>query len=385
MSESPAADRGRDNGNGNGGVPVNHYKRVLAKVWHQNRPLSANFELTYRCNLKCEFCYNVDDTASRELTTPQILDALRKLGELGLMYCALTGGEPMVHPDFWTIARGVKKNRMGLRVYTNGCYIDEGAADLFAGEVRALEMEISIHGSTPDVHERLTGIRGSLEKMLDGVRRLRARGVKVVLKMPITRNNQHQVWDVYRLGQQLDAPISYDPVITPRDDGDTDPLRLQATPEFLTRFWSEEWKELRGGQSVVPTDHVEIRANCGTGRTTIALDPYGNIFPCVQWRRKAGNVLEVEDLAELWQTSPVLEEVRRLALEVPRSTLSACETGEFCNFCLGVAEVQTGDPTKMYPQALANSRAKAHSHEQLVRTGQAGADVKSTEVCGLGD
>ena len=42
-------------------VDTNHYRRILAKEWNRGNPLSANFELTFRCNLKCEFCYNVDD------------------------------------------------------------------------------------------------------------------------------------------------------------------------------------------------------------------------------------------------------------------------------------------------------------------------------------
>ncbi len=346
------------------GKPENHYRRILTKEWNRGNPLSANFELTFRCNLKCEFCYNVDDPVARELTTSQILATLEKLSDLGVLYCALTGGEPMVHPDFWTIARAVKKHGMALRIYTNGCYIDEAAADLLAGEVRALEIEISIHGATGEVHDRLTGIRGSLDRAVEAVRLLRARGVKVILKTPITRYNQHQIWDIHRLGTELGAVVTFDPVVTPRDDGDTEPLRLQASPEFLKKFWSEEWKALRGGHSVVPTDHTEVRSNCGTGRTTIAIDPYGNIYPCVQWRRKAGNVLDVDDLAALWRQSPVLQEVRHLAEEVTRTTLKGCESGDFCTFCLGVAEIQTGSPLQMYPQALANARAKSRSFKE---------------------
>ncbi|MCZ6650921.1 MAG: radical SAM protein [Acidobacteria bacterium] len=345
-------------------VDTNHYRRILKKEWNRGNPLAANFELTFRCNLKCEFCYNVDDPVSRELTTPQILDSLRKLKSLGVLYCALTGGEPMVHPDFWEIAQGVKRHGMALRLYTNGCYIDDRAAERFAGDVRALEVEISIHGATAETHDRLTGIRGSLDKALHGVRLLRRRGVKVILKTPITRTNENEVWDIQRLGRDLDAFVTFDPVVTPRDDGDMDPLRLQATPDFLRRFWSEEWKELRGGHEVTPMDHTEVRANCGTGRTTIALDPYGNIYPCIQWRRKAGNILEVEDLAELWRQSPVLQEVRDVALKVPQTTLKGCDSGEFCTFCMGVAEIQTGDPMGMYPQALTNARAKLESYNK---------------------
>ncbi|MFQ5766689.1 MAG: radical SAM protein [Acidobacteriota bacterium] len=365
--------------------PVNHYRRILANEWNQGHPLSANLELTFRCNLKCDFCYNVDDASSREMTTPQILETVGKLSDLGILYCALTGGEPMVHPDFWAIAREVRRQKMALRVYTNGCYIDAAAADLLAGEVRALEAEISIHGSTPDVHDRLTGLSGSLEKALRGVRLLRERGVRVVMKTPITRLNQHQVWDMYRMGQDLGAVVTFDPVITPRDDGDAEPLRMQATPEFLVKFWSEEWKELRGGYSATPVDHTLVRANCGTGRTTVAIDPYGNIYPCIQWRRKAGNVLEVGELAQLWRTSPVLHEVRRLSLELPGKLLKGCESGEFCTFCPGVAEVQTGDPMNIYPQAVANARAKSLAYRQRASPGTEGIQELSKRQDGEGD
>ena len=70
---------------------MNHYQRILAKEWNRGNPLSANFELTFRCNLKCEFCYNVDDAVARELSTPQILETLGKLADVGVLYCALTG------------------------------------------------------------------------------------------------------------------------------------------------------------------------------------------------------------------------------------------------------------------------------------------------------
>ena len=114
--------------------------------------------------------------------------------------------------------------------------------------------------------------------------------------------------------------------------------------------------------------YARLQAVCGTGRTTVAIDPYGNIYPCIQWRRKAGNILEVDDLTQLWRQSEVLETVRDLAMQIPKTTLQDCESGEFCTFCLGVAEVQTGDPLSMYPQALTNARAKAKSFGEPKKT-----------------
>ena len=134
------ADAGEGNG-GNGSGGLNPFQRLLAREWNRGNPMAANFEITYRCNLKCEFCYNVNDPHSRELTTAQILDSLRKLSECGVLYCALTGGEPMAHPDFWTIAAGVRRNNMVFRLYTNGCYIDAAAAARVEhhGDIHAFE------------------------------------------------------------------------------------------------------------------------------------------------------------------------------------------------------------------------------------------------------
>ncbi|MCZ6649140.1 MAG: hypothetical protein O7D35_00565, partial [Acidobacteria bacterium] len=85
---SKSAPRGRSDN-----VETNHYRRILKKEWNRGNPLAANFELTFRCNLKWEFFYNVDDPVSRELTTPQSLVILLNLKSLGVLYCALPGGE----------------------------------------------------------------------------------------------------------------------------------------------------------------------------------------------------------------------------------------------------------------------------------------------------
>ena len=103
-------------------------------------------------------------------------------------------------------------------------------------------------------------------------------------------------------------------------------------------------------------------AVCGTGRSGFALDPYGNIYPCVQWRRKVANILEISSLREVWRGSSVLKEVRQVAEAIPKTTLKNSDLGEFTAFCAGVAWLQTGDPMKMYPQAelVASYRKKAY-------------------------
>jgi radical SAM protein with 4Fe4S-binding SPASM domain len=214
--------------------------------------------------------------------------------------------------------------------------------------------------------DKLTGVPGSFERVIQGIKNLRKHDLKVNMKCPITRWNQWEIRDIRNLGESLGCHVEFDPVITPRDDGDTSPLALQADREFLEKLWSPEFSDVTHEEAPSPRNDVLVQANCGTGRSTIAIDPYGNIYPCVQWRRSAGNINDVADLRALWTTSPVLEEVRRIALEIPKTTLKTCESGEFCSFCPGVAEVQTGDPRNIYPQVQMTSEIRKQKHSEYL-------------------
>ncbi len=53
-------------------------------------------------------------------------------------------------------------------------------------------------------------------------------------------------------------------------------------------------------------------------------------------------------------------------MEIPKTTLKTCESGEFCSFCPGVAEVQTGDPRNIYPQVKMTSEVRKQKHDEFL-------------------
>jgi radical SAM protein with 4Fe4S-binding SPASM domain len=342
-------------------VSDNAYKQLIERNFNKARPMNAQWEITFKCNHLCDFCYN-SPTGQRELTTAEILDGLEKIADFGILYLTLTGGEPMVRPDFWKICRRTRELGFAIRLYTNGFLIDEKRASMLK-EVNPFEIEISIHGAKPETHDKQTGIPGSLDRVIAALGHLHKVGLKTNLKCPITRWNQDELWDVRAIGDRYDMAVVFDPVITPRDDGDDSPLHLQATREFLVRYFSDEYRELRYGHEIQKRDDEKIQANCGTGRTGFTIDPYGDIFPCVQWRRRIANIKEVRSLDEIWKASDVLHEVRQAAVEIPKTTLQESDSGSFCTFCPGVAELQTGSPFAMYPQAEHVAIARKEAYE----------------------
>jgi MoaA/NifB/PqqE/SkfB family radical SAM enzyme len=227
------------------------------------------------------------------------------------------------------------------------------------------EIEISVHGARPETHDALTHIRGSFEKTWQAIDNLVAAGLKVTLKCPITRINQNELFEIRDLGRRRGLRVQFDAVITPKDDGSKDPLALRADDEMIERYWGEWYTELHDGSLPPRANHCasEGGANCGTARSGFTIDPYGNILPCVAFRRPAGNILKIERMADVWH-APVFTEIRDLAVEA-RTRLDQHENGKYFTFCLGVAETQQGDPLAMYPQAEINARAVRRHYELL--------------------
>lgn len=340
--------------------------KLIDKAYAESRPLTALLELTYKCNLLCSFCYNAPKQR-RELTGEEWIEAIDKLKDAGTFTITLTGGEPFTHRDFWSIAEAVRDRALVLKTYTNGVLLaDRKKAERYAA-LSPFETEISLHAAVAGQHDRLTGIRGSFDKLMVALGHLSDLGVKVALKTPITRLNQDQLEDVEKLAEGFGYKVTFDTNIVPTDDGDKSPLNMAPDKEFLVRFFVSQVQ--RGSRGLNPRPVEKMKQNCGVGRTTIAIDPYGDMFPCVAWRRAIANIKEVSDLKALWQgtgeSNETLEYVRKVADEVPKKVLAGRPEGGFASFCPASAEKETGDPYAYYGAARVSGLTKLEAYNRL--------------------
>lgn len=79
------------------------------------RPEHVLAELTYRCPLKCPYCYNPVGCSGRELTADEWRDVISQASELGAFHVSLTGGEPTLRKDLIELVRHAR----GLGLYVN--------------------------------------------------------------------------------------------------------------------------------------------------------------------------------------------------------------------------------------------------------------------------
>jgi len=337
------------------------FDRIILKTWQENILYSVLLELGYRCNLDCFFCYNDHDLAGSELSTEQYLRLLGELHDLQVMNLVLSGGEPLVHRDFFTIGSRARELGFVVRVKTNGHSLRGRTARRVKSEVAPFLVDISLHGATAVTHDRQTRVPGSFERLQHNISELLDLGLRIRVNCSLTAWNEHEIEAVYDLADSFGVDLQFNATLSARDDGDCEPLGIAASRDARMRLFRLQLERApRAGidagddpnasRTAGPLQGLAPDKSCGTGSSTLAIDPVGNVLPCVQWRRPVGN-LHRNSLREIWEGSAELGSVRRTARQARQLVdgfgAEACRMG----FCPALAEQRTGSPLTIYGEA----------------------------------
>ncbi len=342
---------------------ANRYHEIVAQTRKNHQLLSVHWELTYRCNEKCTHCY-LDVLAPRaevpgELTTAECCRVIDELAQLGVLNLSLSGGEILVRSDLFTIAEYARTRRMLLRLFTNGILITPTVADRIAA-LHPYAVEISLYSTRPEVHNGITRLNHSWELTTRALRLLHMRGVRTRLKTPMMRENVHEIHALRALAQDLGAQFLYDLIITAQDTGGLGSLKHRLTYDDLVWLLRQELDpEVWLGRRLTNESLA-----CGIALNALALDPFGNVYPCVQTRTLAGNIRQ-HSLEEIWTRSPVWEQLGHLTWE-QLPVCRGCELRNLCVRCHGLAQLEDGE---LRGPASANCTAALARRHVLIEKG----------------
>ncbi len=342
---------------------ANAYNQILANTQQRHRLLSAHWELTYRCNEKCTHCY-LDvlapyAPAPDELSTDECFRIIDELAALGVLNLTVSGGEILVRRDFFKIAEYARSKKFLLRLFTNGILIKPAVADQIAA-LHPYAVELSLYSTQPEVHDRITQLKHSWELTTRAFRLLRERGIRTVMKTPLMKENVREIHALEDFARELGAQFHYDVTITPKDSGGVAPLQHRMSDEDLRWLFHETIDPSLWVDRNVP----QSAGTCGITLNSLALDPYGNVFPCLQTRFNAGNVRN-ESLRTIWEKSAVWQELSHLTLgELP--VCRTCELRNLCVRCHGLALAEDGD---LRAPALVNCREALARRQVLIEKG----------------
>jgi MoaA/NifB/PqqE/SkfB family radical SAM enzyme len=212
-------------------------------------PVLGSIDLTARCNLNCLHCYQGGSgRLESELSTEEWLSILERVAAAGCLELLVTGGEPLLRGDFEVIYEKAKRLGMLVTVFTNGTLVSPSVLGLFE-EFPPLIVEISLYGASDRVYERISGVRGSFRRCLEGIDSLMERGVDVGLKTVLLTKNVRELEEMRGLARDRGLPFRIDAAVFPRLNGDRSPLDYRITAEEAVRSEMRINRERRTGRS----------------------------------------------------------------------------------------------------------------------------------------
>jgi tetratricopeptide (TPR) repeat protein/MoaA/NifB/PqqE/SkfB family radical SAM enzyme len=156
-------------------------------------PKSLEFFVNYACNAKCPFCFNPPDATpelDRGLPLPELARRLLEGWREGYRAVKFIGGEVTVRddlPQILALARRI--GYRSIQVTTNGIRLADPA---YARQLVGLGVDrvrFSIHGHTPELHDRLVAVPGALAKIERAAATLKGLGVSLGVNYVLNRVN----------------------------------------------------------------------------------------------------------------------------------------------------------------------------------------------------
>ncbi len=300
-------------------------------------PLSVHLDITYRCNERCEHCY-LEHDGENELSTKEIRSFLRQFAEAGVFFLTISGGEPLLRRDCFAIIEYARELGFNIKLKTNAVLIREKEARRLR-ELGIEQVQVSIYSHKPEVHDAITKLPGSLARSLNGIRLMRAAGLKVTLANVLMRSNSADFAGVQELATETGAHYTLDPTITPMLNGDTSVLGLRLNSDELRAVFHDERLVGNAGDFCAPPGPIddEIREGipCSAGHSACYVSPWGEVYPCVQFPLPCGD-LRQQTFSDIWHNSAQFAQVRAIRGK-DLTTCSSCSHLGTCTRCPGLA------------------------------------------------
>lgn len=269
--------------------------------WSARKIKSIYVHLTNKCNLSCSYCYrNSSPKITIKKFGDEFIEALANARDFIHDDAGFTfsGGEPLIHPDLFNVAKYSFECGYDNSLLTNGILIDEHNAPLI---IRYFTyVKISLDGASEGMHAKTRGT-GNFHAVIEGINRLVGaddkENLEIEVQMTLTKENIDQV---DKLNEILpDRVLTKFTPLLPMGRGKIDhPEAAINNSDFIevsekvTSFDENGVGRLENGQRT---------HGCYAGDAHISISDVGDVYPCHHFHKnkfKMGNIF-VEDFKEI--------------------------------------------------------------------------------------
>lgn len=328
-------------------------KMLIKRAALNQHPINGSFELLPLCNMSCDMCYvrlshKEMEQKGRLHTADEWIELARQLKDAGVLFLLLTGGEPLLFPDFRKLYVELQKMGMILTINTNGTLIDEDWANFFEKH-KPRRINITLYGIDETAYETLCHYPEGYSKTIYGIKLLKQRKVDVKINGSVTKNNMHDMEFIYKLGRQLDIPVHMDTYMLPglrerkkpyEKQSRLDPkqaanaeiqtLKAEFPSDFFRKYVENAIRSVQN--HTIYTQHI----SCLAGNCSFTVNWQGEMRPCVTLPEPTVPVFEVGFDAAWKEISRKSKELRS------NERCTTCSFRPICKTCVASALLETG-------------------------------------------
>lgn len=384
-------------------------KRLNDKAARSRMPIMAAMELLPVCNLQCKMCYVRKSMAQVQAggglkSADWWLALAREARDAGLLSPLLTGGEPLLHPQFREILTGMQELGLQVSINSNGTLVDRDWAQ-WLGAHRPTRINITLYGASAESYERLCGNGAAYDRLRCGLELLKQAQVPVKFNTSITPENAGDLERIIAFAKNYGAPLQTATYMFPplRRDGTMVGRNERLTPEqaALARVTADfhqsepQWfvAQAMRYRQFVPLDHlkhandheIKMKMTCRAGLSSFWIDWQGNMMNCGMYG-SAQVKLDGRDFQTAWQE--LVEQTARLRFA---PDCAVCPNRMLCHPCVAMIynECGTADGRPDYICRMQQTQAELYwrfaqkHYSELIPTVDSTAGEEVLDDCGF--
>jgi radical SAM protein with 4Fe4S-binding SPASM domain len=290
----------------------------------------------------------------RELSLADLCAIIDQVTALGCFSVRLTGGEPLLRPDFAELYVYLKRKGMQIILFTNATLINPEMIALLQKYPPRM-VEVTLYGMTRASYEAISRTPNSFAAAMNGIQLLREAKIPLALKGVALPPNQHELramktWaesvtsEKFRIAMKLQLRAR-------RDDERKNRLirAMRLTPDKILEMykWDEEAQrkdmEQFRKKFIDPSSPDDRLLACGAGVTSVTVDAYGLLQPCMSLRHPAW-VYDLKNGAVKDALENFIPELRSRRAQASEylARCARCAIKPLCEQCPGWAWMECG-------------------------------------------
>lgn len=337
-------------------------EKLLFKADKAKIPLNGTFELSPICNFSCRMCYirkTPKEVAAHHrsmMTLERWIELGRQACDSGMLYLLLTGGEPLLWPEFWELYDALYEMGLLIGINTNGSLIDEKAIEKWT-ERPPYRVNITLYGASDEAYEALCGAKGRCEEVKKAIRALRSAGINVKLNCSLTPYNAADLKEIVEFAREEKVQITVSTYMYPpvRRDENMTGQNDRFKPEEAAWYHMQRYRYQKGESAyrefleniqngiVEPVcfeeecvDPMDGKIRCRAGTSTFWITWDGYMTPCGMMPEPKVDMTK-KSFAEAW------EETVTVSSGLHTSTVcEKCQNQQMCHSCAAIAYAETG-------------------------------------------